>query len=252
MTSPLSPGTLLWDRWLRQAEAEPGADAIVHWVAGEVPHRWTRAALLSAAAGYADQLREAGVRPGDVCAIIIRHHREFYPIYMAVEALGAIPAVLAYPNARLHPNKFRDGLQGMAARSGLQWVLTETSLTPVLLPLLSSPTSTVQRVLYPLEWSGSVGDPSRFQPDVNADAPCLLQHSSGTTGLQKAVMLSHRAVLGHTERYGRAIALSSTDRIVSWLPLYHDMGLIGAFHVPLAYGVPIVQLDPFEWVTAPV
>jgi acyl-CoA synthetase (AMP-forming)/AMP-acid ligase II len=80
---------------------------------------------------------------------------------------------------------------------------------------------------------------------------CLVQHSSGTTGLQKAVALSHHAVLGHVERYARAIELRADDRIVSWLPLYHDMGLIAAFHMPLAAGVPIVLCSPFEWVTAP-
>jgi acyl-CoA synthetase (AMP-forming)/AMP-acid ligase II len=59
-------------------------------------------------------------------------------------------------------------------------------------------------------------------------------------------------VLEHVERYGTAISMSEADRVVSWLPLYHDMGLIAAFHLPLALGIPTVQLDPFEWVMAPV
>ncbi len=65
-------------------------------------------------------------------------------------------------------------------------------------------------------------------------------------------MLSHRAVLDHVDLYGRAIGLSPQDKIVSWLPLYHDMGLIAAFHMPLAAGVTAVHLDPFEWVQAPI
>jgi acyl-CoA synthetase (AMP-forming)/AMP-acid ligase II len=89
------------------------------------------------------------------------------------------------------------------------------------------------------------------QRNVLPSDPLLLQHSSGTTGLQKPVLLSHRAVLDHVTRYSRAIAVSETDKIVSWLPLYHDMGLIAAFHLPLALGVPTVQISPFEWVLAP-
>jgi acyl-CoA synthetase (AMP-forming)/AMP-acid ligase II len=65
-------------------------------------------------------------------------------------------------------------------------------------------------------------------------------------------MLSHRAVLEHVRRYSESIRLEEEDKIASWLPLYHDMGLIAAFYVPLTAGVPIVQIDPFEWVKAPV
>ena len=53
-------------------------------------------------------------------------------------------------------------------------------------------------------------------------------------------------------RYGKAIDIREDDKVVSWLPLYHDMGLIAAFYLPLTLGIPLVQLDPFEWVSAPV
>ncbi len=81
--------------------------------------------------------------------------------------------------------------------------------------------------------------------------PLLLQHSSGTTGLQKPVLLSHRAVLEHVTEYGRLLGVSQEDKVVSWLPLYHDMGLIATFHLPLALGIPTILMDPFEWVLAP-
>jgi acyl-CoA synthetase (AMP-forming)/AMP-acid ligase II len=201
-------------------------------------------------------LQDAGVRPGQVCATILRHHREFYPLYMAIDAAGALPAVLAYPNNRLHPDKFRQGLSGMAARSGLDWILTERDLEETVRPLLTGAApgaaSAIKSLLFPLEWTLPDGPVDVPHPPVSPDAPCLLQHSSGTTGLQKPVMLSHRAVLEHVRRYGRAIALSPTDRVCSWLPLYHDMGLIAAFHMPLAAGITTIQLDPFEWVAAPV
>jgi acyl-CoA synthetase (AMP-forming)/AMP-acid ligase II len=80
----------------------------------------------------------------------------------------------------------------------------------------------------------------------------LLQHSSGTTGLQKPVLLSNKAVIEHVENYAESIYLKPDDKIVSWLPLYHDMGLIAAYHLPLAFGIPSIQIDPFEWVLAPV
>ena len=235
------------DRWRRHAECRPESDAVIHCVAGQRPRVWKWGELYSAATDYTAWLRASGVQPGQVCAIIIRHHPDFYPIYMGVELAGAIPAVLAYPNARLHPEKFQQGIEGMAARSGLNWILTERDLEPLATGLVATG-GALQGLLFPLEKTLT----ATYEPYSSApDEPCLLQHSSGTTGLQKAVVLSHRAVLGHLQRYGSAIGIAPEDRIVSWLPLYHDMGLIAAFHQSLAYGVTLIQLDPFEWAMAP-
>jgi fatty-acyl-CoA synthase len=244
---------LLGTRWLRLAEENPDADAVVHWVTGEEPFRWSRGALLDAASGYARLLREHGVKSGEVCAIFIRHHRDFYPLYLGVSLMGALPAVLAYPNPRLHPDKFRDGIAGMSRRSGIDWLLAERALEPAVRPLLESGETTIRDLLFPFEWEVDLsGGRIEPPPEVTSDEPCLLQHSSGTTGLQKPIVLSHRAILDQVENVGKAIALTPSDRMVSWAPLYHDMGLIAAFHLPLAAGIPTVQLDPFEWVVAPI
>jgi len=85
----------------------------------------------------------------------------------------------------------------------------------------------------------------------NPEAICLLQHSSGTTGLQKGVALSHRAVLSQLSAYREAIQLQPEDILVSWLPLYHDMGLIAGFLMPVLSGITLVLLSPFDWVRAP-
>ncbi|HMD82153.1 MAG TPA: AMP-binding protein, partial [Anaerolineales bacterium] len=79
----------------------------------------------------------------------------------------------------------------------------------------------------------------------------LLQHSSGTTGLQKGVALSHQAVFNQLDAYGNSLSLNENDVIVSWLPLYHDMGLIAGFIMPVLSGVPLVLMSPFDWVRAP-
>jgi fatty-acyl-CoA synthase len=84
-----------------------------------------------------------------------------------------------------------------------------------------------------------------------ADDTAFLQHSSGSTGLQKGVMLSHRAVLNQIASYSEAIELTPDDVIVSWLPLYHDMGLIAAFVLPIMQAIPLVLMSPFQWVREP-
>jgi acyl-CoA synthetase (AMP-forming)/AMP-acid ligase II len=83
------------------------------------------------------------------------------------------------------------------------------------------------------------------------DEIALLQHSSGTTGLQKGVALSHQAVFNQLGSYAEALQLRNDDVIVSWLPLYHDMGLIAGFVLPILSRVPLVLMSPFDWVRAP-
>ena len=87
-----------------------------------------------------------------------------------------------------------------------------------------------------------------FWQTPSAEKIAFLQHSSGTTGLQKGVALSHQAVLNQISAYSRAIDLNHQDVIVSWLPLYHDMGLIAGFVMPIVAGIPLVLMSPFHWV----
>lgn len=241
----------VWYRWCENADKSPDSVAIVHWRAGSPPRRWTRGELVRAAELFATALTGSGITKGDVCAIIARHNSLLYPLYMGCVCAGAIPAILAYPNPRLHPEKFRDGLQGMSQRSGLDWILTERALEAILQPLIGK--STIKGLKFPLEddkaLTATPGSPS-VALCCGTD-PLLLQHSSGTTGLQKPVLLSHRAVLEHVTEYGKFLGVSQEDKVASWLPLYHDMGLIATFHLPLALGIPTILVDPFEWVSAP-
>src|SRR6266516_1838940 len=253
-----SDNELLWNQWYKTAERAPDREAIIHWVAGEQPFRWTFSALIDAAEDMAAMLIEHDVRQGDVCAIIVRHNRVLYPLYLAMICVGAIPAILAYPNPRLHPDKFRQGVEGMSLRSGLDWVFTERDLDETIRLSVEKQDSTIKGLHFPLEWKEGNGlngeklnNVVNVQRRMSSSDPLLLQHSSGTTGLQKPVLLSHRAVLDHVKCYGEAIELNENDKVVSWLPLYHDMGLIAAFHLPLAFGIPSVQIDPFEWVVVP-
>ncbi|OGU30148.1 MAG: hypothetical protein A2057_05570 [Ignavibacteria bacterium GWA2_35_9] len=227
-------------------------------MAGEEPFKWTFSSLISSAEKFSFLLRQNGIKQGEVCALIIRHNPNFYPLYMAISSLGAIPAVLAYPNPRLHPDKFRQGIEGMSHRSGLDWILTEKELDTTIRPLVEKEGSTIRGIHFPLEWDKLLipddtflAEIKKFNQETKSTDPFLLQHSSGTTGLQKPVLLSHKAVLEHVKNYAEAIHLKENDKIVSWLPLYHDMGLIAAFHLPLAFGIPSVQVDPFEWVMVP-
>lgn len=249
----------LWQQWEKNAGRIPDREAIVHWVAGEEPVRWTFKNLVETAKKFSVHIRKAGIKKGDVCAIVMHHNPFFYPLYLGISRAGALPAVLAYPNPRLHPDKFRQGLEGMSQRSGLDYILTEHDVDPLIRPLIEKPGSTIKSIIFPLDWNINYEiDPAinaeveQISLSVNENEPILLQHSSGTTGLQKPVVLSHRAILNHVNNLGGALKITEKDKFVSWLPLYHDFGLIACFHVPLAYGITSIHINPFEWVLAPI
>ena len=83
------------------------------------------------------------------------------------------------------------------------------------------------------------------------EGAAFLQFSSGTTGIKRGVLVTDAAALAQLRTYARAIDLQPDDCIISWLPLYHDMGFITSLHLPLMYGVHSVMMPPADWVAAP-
>ena len=92
-----------------------------------------------------------------------------------------------------------------------------------------------------------VVDLGRALPEDGA----ILQMSSGTTGFKKGIRYPLADIRRHVEDYNKVLELTAADRIVSWLPLYHDMGYIAAFIMPRMLGIDLVLLDPMVWVRKP-
>lgn len=79
----------------------------------------------------------------------------------------------------------------------------------------------------------------------------IIQLSSGTTGFRKAMAFSRAQLESHIADFNATLCLTSSDTIVSWLPLYHDMGYIACFVMPLLLGVDVVMMDAMTWVSEP-
>ncbi len=88
-------------------------------------------------------------------------------------------------------------------------------------------------------------------PAVAADDTALLQYTSGSTGDPKGVMLAHRHLLASIRAMGSAADAGPADLFVSWLPLYHDMGLISAWLADLYYGFPLAVMSPLAFLSRP-
>ena len=208
--------------------------------------------LIDGSGNYAKALSSAGIEPGEVVVIILQHGLDLIYAYFGTILNGSIPSIMPFLTEKLLPEKYRKDLNSLIEITKPSGIIAFEEFKPEINYLKNH--SSVKKILIAEEVSQS------RSPLLNLifsgfnskpDDIVLLQHSSGTTGLQKGVALTHQAVFNQIESYSKAIRLSNDDIIVSWLPLYHDMGLIASFLMPILSGIPLVLISPFDWVRAP-
>ena len=237
---------------LRQAATAPQRTAVRLLQAGQPDHTLTYADLCAHAAGYAAALAAGGVQPGEVVIIILPHGAALLAAYWGVVLHGAVPAIMPFLTEKLTRERYLADLASLLRITQPAALITyaafETEARSALAPDASVRAVLLSEAVSPAaEWSAETLAGTR----ADAQAVALLQHSSGTTGLQKGVALSHRAVFNQLQAYGSALQAGSADVVVSWLPLYHDMGLIAGVILPILSGMPLVLLSPFDWVRRP-
>ncbi|HNF59920.1 MAG TPA: AMP-binding protein, partial [Elusimicrobiota bacterium] len=207
---------------------------------GEV--RFTYAGLLDAAARWAGAMRAAGFGPGDRVGLLMPLSEDLIVAFVGCLRLGAVPSVFSYPSAKVPLSVYARHHKDMFSRVELKGLITTDDLGK----LLRSEVGATLPIAGVPAWRTAA--PSAAASPAGLDDTVLIQHSSGTTGIQKGVALTPRAVSVQIDLYARALRLNERDVIVSWLPLYHDMGLVACFLLPLLTGTPLVLLSPFEWV----
>lgn len=188
-----------------------------------------------------------GVKRGDRVILIMPQGIPLMTAFAGCLLLGAIPAIVAYPNFKVEPTKYRIGLAGVSANLKARLVVLDEAFPEDLLGHVALSDGT--QVVRCAEVLGSDAQLPAVASEPSDVA--FIQHSAGTTGLQKGVALSHESVLRQLHHLASALKIDSEDRIYSWLPLYHDMGLIACFMLPLAYHLPIVMQSPTSWVIQP-
>jgi fatty-acyl-CoA synthase len=211
----------------------------------------------SAAAVTADELRRrsmayaarysAAGAAGEVVGVCLYHGLDLYAAFIGAVWAGAIPTMLPPPSPRIEPQKYVRSFTHMLEHVRPYAVAVDTATRDA---LRASHDLAVRAVV--LVDPESLADDELPAPVPAApDDVVLLQHSSGTTGLQKGIALSNRAVAAHNRAYAARLGITPDDVIVSWLPLYHDMGFVACFLMPLLGGVPVVAMSQFDWVLNP-
>ena len=198
-----------------------------------------------------------GIGSGDRVVLIMPQGIGAMTAFVGAMMLGAVPAFLAYPNFKVDPSKYRSGLSGVTTNLNAKAVVIDNNFPADMLDCVSlglhaklvrSSVETLLATSRGAEESNDLAPPAaRIQPESLA----FIQHSAGTTGLQKGVALTHAAVLRQLGHLAAALKIESSDHTYSWLPLYHDMGLIAAFMLPMVCHIPVVMQSPLDWVMQP-
>jgi fatty-acyl-CoA synthase len=194
-------------------------------------------------------LKESGVSVGDRVVLIMPQGIPLMATFVGAMLLGAVPAILAYPNFKVEPAKYRFGLAGVTANLHAKAVVIDNEFPD---DLLEHVTLGDARLIRAAEASVAGGEAELADPGNEPGSLAFIQHSAGTTGLQKGVALTHAAVLRHLEHLSAVLKLDETrDIVYSWLPLYHDMGLIACFILPMVCHLHVVMQSPLDWVMHP-
>ena len=204
--------------------------------------------LRDGAAAVAGGLRERGIGRGDTVALMLPTGLDFLRSFLGILLARAIPVPI-YPPFRL------DRLEEYAARqsailgdAGVRLLVTLPRARPVA-SLLEPAVATLADVVTADEL-GATGTPVSG-PEGDGSDPALIQYTSGSTGQPKGVLLTHDNLLANIRAIGEGLDVRPTDVGVSWLPLYHDMGLIGTWLTCLHLGLPLTLLPPTAFLARP-
>src|SRR5512147_424997 len=181
--------------------------------------------LLCGSDAYARTLEREGICPGEVVVLILQHGEDLVYSFWGAILHGAIPSIMPFLTEKLSPERYRADLSALISVAKPAAIVTYPEFEVEVRAALQAGDS-VRSVIVTdrIESRSSIGFASLKGFERKPEEIVLLQHSSGTTGLQKGVALSHHAVFNQLDSYGKSLSITENDVIVSWLPLYHDMG----------------------------
>ncbi|MEQ8192890.1 MAG: AMP-binding protein [Rhodospirillales bacterium] len=208
----------------------------------------TYRALAEEARAVAAGLVNLDIQPGQTVAIMLPTGRDYFTCFYGILLAGAIP-VPVYPPARLsqieeHLKRHIAILQNCEAAA-----LITIPEAAGIAQLLRAHVEPLKHIVTSESLTHAHG--AFTTPAVKSSDIAFLQYTSGSTGAPKGVVLSHANLLANIRAYGSSIDIRPDDVCVSWLPLYHDMGLIGAWFGSLYYGVPLILMSPLTFLARP-
>lgn len=189
-----------------------------------------------------------GLAPGDFVAIVLPTGAELVAAYFGVMLAGGVPALIATPSNRLADQQVYAARVGAILANAQAFAVYGDDEVAALLRAERAALPPQTRILTAADLAGAPACAPR--PPAGEDI-ATVQYSSGSTGPPKGVLLSHRAILNNLRALRTVLAVRPHDVGINWIPLYHDMGLIDGFLLPLLSGCPTVLIPTMEFMRDP-
>ncbi len=223
-------------------------DGTVTFMTGNEPVTKTWAEVHHGAKAMAFRLQEQGIGHGDHVAVLGPTTADLVTAFQAIWLCGATLVVLPLPMRLASLDEFTKATKARITNADCVAVIIDPDLAPFVEPTPGDPP------LLPLpELAGTDADADRFSaPDYSEDDIFVLQFTSGSTSEPKGVVLPNHVVAANLDAILEAASVTtSSDVMVSWLPLYHDMGLVGFCILPMAAGLNLVLGAPQDFLARP-
>lgn len=195
-----------------------------------------------------------------VVLLLLPHSPELFLLHIGLILKGCAPGILAWPTSRIDPEKYRDNLVHQLRNLPARALITLPRLAENLATVLPYSTigcatadGSLTESIFP---TGPVTDILERSQHVSSstEAPqntMFLQFSGGTTGAQKAVVITASMLAAQMKSLSMGLNFTSDDSVVSWLPMYHDMGLIACLWLPLWHGAQSIHIAANDWLLSP-
>jgi len=231
---------------LAAVDAAASQGTAVHFVRDdESVERLTYAELRSRSLAVAAALRQRGVAVGARVPVILPTSPEFLATFYGLMIAGAIPCPISMPAGFGSIEGFAHRLTATTRYLGAKTIVASAELCEPIRQGLPGVDVVAPTDLAPPP--GTTDDAALRPPSygrIGADHPAFIQCTSGSTGSPKGVVLAHANLVANCEQIARALTVRSDDAMVSWLPLNHDMGIIGGVLMPLYTGIDTTLLSP--------
>ncbi|WDZ84657.1 AMP-binding protein [Micromonospora cathayae] len=241
----LTPAGTVAGALLDRARRDP--DAVAFYLPDEPAddRRITVAGLLERAHAAGAALAVAGLRRGGRVCLCLDTSADLLSGLFGAALLGAVPSVLEPPLSAGRKQLWLDRVRHIVTVAQPQVVVCDEELREATVEALAGLDVTV---LSPPFRPGSVAEPVLA---ADPEEPAFIQFTSGTTSAAKGIVLSHRAVLAAAAAIGLGGPFYEGDLLASWLPLHHDMGMVGATMTPFLLSLPSVLIRPLAFGTRP-
>jgi fatty-acyl-CoA synthase len=237
-------------------------DRVLLRILAEKTVELTGSEILFRARALAARYKDAPV--GGVVLLLLPHSLELFLLHLGLILEGRIPAILAWPTSRIDPDKYQRNLVHQLQRLPAHQLITLPQLALNLGNALPFPVTACMidnasqleksfRMALPISHleSAVTAEVDRPREIASPGDALFLQFSGGTTGNQKAVAVTASILTNQLDRLKETLGFSERDSVVSWLPLYHDMGLIACLWFPLWNGAPSAHLSAGDWLLNP-